>query len=236
MQMFTAKEKKNLTSVLSKAADTEAALCLEELHGLLFGIAITPEPIMPSEWLPLVFRDESQHDADEEIKICIDHLLEVHNRMINAGSKGKLVFPFDYEKLTKSKYAPVESWTHGLFLGLSLRPHIWRISKEHENIDSKEISADIRNMMDCRDIVTTIALPEEREGVYEPIPGLPAKSPAEVEEMLYFMLPAAIEGLRQHSVKLRKENPAMKPPTKKTVCNESGTADSSKKNKKAGKN
>jgi hypothetical protein len=126
----------------------------------------------------------------------------------------------------------MESWTHGLFLGLSLRPHIWRISKEYENIENKEISADIRNMMDCCGAITTIAIPEERVGIYEPIPGLPASSPAEVEEMLYVMLPSAVEGLRQHGAKLRKENPDMKPPTKKTSRNESSPAGSSKKNKK----
>jgi uncharacterized protein len=236
MKMFTAKEKKNLIYVLSKLADPEAALCLEELHGLLFGIAITPEPIMPSEWLSAVFNEEPQFDDDQDAETCTGYLLDVCNRMINAGNKGKLVFPFDYDKLKKSELSLIESWTCGLFLGLSLRPHIWRISKEYENIDNKEISADIRNLIDCCGIITTIAVPEEREGIYEPIPGLPAKSPAEVEEMLYFMLPAAVEGLRQHGAKLRKEKQDMKPPTKKVGRNESSSEGSSKKNKKAGKN
>lgn len=187
---------------------------------------------MPSEWLPLLFSDESQHDADDEIKICIDHLLDVHNRMINAGSKGKLSFPFDYEKLTKSKYAPVESWTHGLFLGLSLRPHIWRMSEECKGVDSNKISADIQKVIDSFDIITTIALPEERAGIYEPIPGLPASSPAEVEEMLYIMLPAAVEILKNYGTKLKKEKPAMKPPAKKTGRNELSPAGSGRKNKK----
>jgi hypothetical protein len=127
----------------------------------------------------------------------------------------------------------MESWTHGLFLGLSLRPHIWRISKEYENIDNKEISADVRNLMDCCGIITTIAVPEESTAIYEPIPGLPVKSSAEVEEMLYMMLPAAIEAVRQHGAKLRKENPGVKTPKKKAGHNESGPGSSGKKHKKS---
>jgi yecA family protein len=215
MKMFTAKEKKNLIYVLSKLADRKTALCLEELHGLLFGIAITPEPITPDEWLPVIFEGEAKFDDDQDTEVCVGHLLAACNRMINDSIKGKLVFPFNYNILTNAELSLIESWTCGLYLGLSLRPHIWRISKEYENIDSKEISAEIRNMMDCCGIITTIAVPEERAEIYEPIPGLPAKSPAEVEEMLYFMLPAAVEGLRQHGAKLRKENPDTKPPKKK---------------------
>jgi uncharacterized protein len=96
--MFTAKDKKNLTYVLSKITDPEAALCLEELHGLFFGIAITPEPIMPGEWLSTVFNGEPQFADDQDAEICTGYLLDVCNRMINAASKGKLVFPFDYNK------------------------------------------------------------------------------------------------------------------------------------------
>jgi len=89
-------------------------------------------------------------------------------------------------------------------------------------------------MMDCCGIITTIAVPEERAEIYEPIPGMPAKSPAEVEEMLYMMLPAAVEALRQHSAKLRKGNSGIEPPTKKVGRNESGTTGSSgKKYKKS---
>lgn len=236
MKLFTAKDKKNLTYVLSKITDPEATLCLEELHGLLFGVAITPEPITPGEWLSIVFGEKLHFDDEQDAETCTGYLLDVCNRMINDSNKGKLVFPFDYDKLKKTELSQVESWTCGLFLGLSLRPHIWRISKEDENIDSKELSGDIRKVMDCCGIITTIAVPEEREGIYEPIPGLPAKGPEEVMEMLYTMLPAAVEGLRQHGAKLRKENLCVEPPKKKINRKESGPGDSDKKNKKGGKN
>ena len=55
MAMFTAREKKDLKQLLASLANPEDFLSLEGLHGFLFGLAIIPEPIMPSEWLPCVF-------------------------------------------------------------------------------------------------------------------------------------------------------------------------------------
>ena len=232
MNMFTAKDKKNLKYVLSKIADAETAPCLEELHGLFFGIAITPEPVAPGEWQSAVFEDKLQFDDDRDAEKCTGHLLEICDRISSDIMKDKLDFPFSLYKLTRSELALIESWTHGLFLGLSLRPHIWRTSKECESAGNEKISADAQRVIDSYDIITTIALPEERVGIYEAIPGMPAKSSDEVMEMLYIMLPAAVECLKQHGVKLKKENPAAKPPKKKTSRTKTGTDDSVNKNKK----
>ncbi len=232
MNMFTAKDKKNLKYVLSKIADAETAPCLEELHGLFFGIAITPKPITPGEWQSAVFEDKLQFDDERDAEKCTACLLEICNRISSDAMKDKLDFPFSLYKLTRSEIALIENWTHGFFLGLSLRPHIWRMSKECESAGNEQISADAQRVIDSYDIITTIALPEERVGIYEPIPGMPAKSPDEVMEMLYIMLPAAVECLRQHGVKLRKENPETKTPKKKTSRTKISTDDSVKKDKK----
>lgn len=41
--------------LLSRVVEPDDAFNLEELHGFLFGLAITPELIKPSEWLPIAF-------------------------------------------------------------------------------------------------------------------------------------------------------------------------------------
>jgi uncharacterized protein len=59
-------EKKDLMRLLSKVVDPEDVFNLEELHGFLFGLAITPELIKPSEWLPVVFGEEMMEFGNEE--------------------------------------------------------------------------------------------------------------------------------------------------------------------------
>jgi len=68
--MFTAKDKKNLTRLVTRVIDPVDAFNLEALHGFLFGLAITPELIKPSEWLPVAFGEgimefESEAEAEE---------------------------------------------------------------------------------------------------------------------------------------------------------------------------
>lgn len=236
MNMFTAKDKKNLKYVLSKIAGAETAPCLEELHGLFFGIAITPEPIAPDEWQSAIFAEKLQFEDDKDAATCTGYLLDICNRMISECGKGKLDFPFNFLRLIRSELPLIESWTQGLYLGLSLRPHIWKMSRECECAGNEKISADMQQVIDSYDIITTVALPEERVGIYEAIPGMPAKSPEEVMEMLYIMLPAAVKCLKQHGLKLRKEKPETKPPKKKISRKESSPDDSGKKVRKGPKN
>lgn len=235
MKMFTAKEEKNLTYILSKFMNPETALRLEELHGLLFGIAITPEPVMPSEWLPCIFEEESALKDDEELKLCVGHMLEVYNRMIRDSNKEKLAFPFPYEKLSEAEYSLIEGWAYGLFLGLSLRPHIWGMSEEFDG--DKDITDDLQEVIDSCGVITAIALPHEREQLFEPMPGFPAKTPEELEEMLYSMLPLAVKNLQIYGEKLRKASPVMNPYAEKIGRNELCPCGSGKKYKKCcGKN
>lgn len=225
MKMFTAKEIKNIEHVLSKVTDQKNELTIEEFHGLLFGIAISPEPILPGEWLPAVFDDNLHFENDLDAETCTGYLIEAYNRMVDAGNKGKLVYPFDFTRLVKADYPLIESWTHGLFIGLSLRPHIWRVAEDEEKNYSGQIPPDIKKVKDSYDIVITIALPEERVGIYEPIPGLPQSGPEEVLEMLFIMLPAAVEILKNYGTQLKKEKPGTKPAKKKTGTTEAGPAE-----------
>jgi uncharacterized protein len=211
MRMFTAKEEKNLTYVLSKSADPEVALYLEELHGLLFGLAITPEALSPHEWLPIVFDEEPHFDDDQDAETCIGHLLAVYNRMIDDSNKGKLAFPFNYKKLTDMEYSLIEGWAYGLFLAISLRPHIWGMSEEYEKMDEEEIPDDVMDLIGSCSIITAIAMPDETEEIFETKPGQQPKDPEELEDALYDMLPMAVENLQKHGAKIRAENTCLNP-------------------------
>jgi len=61
-RLFSSQEKKDLAELLSKTFNPDEAFNLEELHGFLFGLAITPDLIKPSEWLPVVFGEELLSD------------------------------------------------------------------------------------------------------------------------------------------------------------------------------
>jgi yecA family protein len=53
-QILTKHQKELLIQLLELAENKEKALTLTELEGFLFGLAITPYVILPSEWMPMV--------------------------------------------------------------------------------------------------------------------------------------------------------------------------------------
>ena len=212
MKMFTAKEEKNLSYVLSKTGGEESMIFLEELHGLFFGLAITPEPIMPSEWLPAIFLDdESPFDDEKDAKICIGYLMDAYNRIMHDSNSGKLRFPFNMNKLSDFEYSLIEGWTYGLFLALSLRPQIWGMSAEYEDKKEEDISDDLADVIDACIIITAGALPEEREEIFEPAPGEQPKEPEELEEIIYDMLPFCVKIVQEYGEKIRKKGPYFNP-------------------------
>lgn len=201
--MFTAKEEKNLTYVLDKAEDEESLMLPEELHGFLFGLAITPEAIMPNEWLPVVL-DEDPHFKDhKDAQICIGYLMDAYNRIMQESNRGKLCFPFNYEKLSDLEYDMIEGWTYGLYCALCLRPHIWGMSEEYEEMEEKDIPEDMLDVIDSCITINAIAIPEDRDELFEPAPGRHPKEPEELEEILYDMLPFCVEILQFHGEQLR---------------------------------
>src|SRR5207245_2120937 len=55
-------------------------LTYDELQGFLFAVISAPEPIQPSEWLPIIF---NEHDAAyatlEEAQLILGHIMALYN-------------------------------------------------------------------------------------------------------------------------------------------------------------
>ena len=206
MKMFTAKEEKNLSYALAKSADQETMLFIEELHGLLFGLAVTPEPVLPSEWLPMIFNEEPRFDDEKDAAACIGYLMEAYNRLIDDSNKGKLKFPFNIKKLSDLEYSLIEGWAYGLFIALTLRPHIWGISDEYEEMDVEDIPDDIIDLIEACSIITAIAMPDEMDEMIKADLGTESNDPEKLEAALYGMLPTCVQTLQNHCEKVRTEN------------------------------
>ena len=201
-KMFTTTETKNLEKLLTKVEDRDNALYLEELHGFFFGLAITPEVIVPSKWLPVIFgKNGPVFDNDEDAQTCIKHLMDFYNRIVSDSNAARLCFPFDYNEPVD--YGLMEGWTYGLYLALTLRPHIWGMSEEYANKTDEEIPEDLQEIISACCVITAIALPEERENIYETEPGQPPQTAEEMEDELYDLLPLSVEAIQKYGEQLQ---------------------------------
>ena len=124
--MLTPKEKRTIEKLLRLAPTPDEALNYDELCGFLFGIAMTPELILPSEWLPLVFGgDLPQFEAGQEFADMIDCLTTVYNNLVARFQENSLDFPFDLEKVGNDELEAMFGWVSGFEEALALREELW---------------------------------------------------------------------------------------------------------------
>ncbi len=203
MKMFTKTEAKKLETILCNAADPDESFNSVALHGFFFGLAITPDPVMPSQWFPVVFGgDGPMFDDEKGAQQSIGYLMEIYNRFMSASMNQTLHFPFDYDKISRDWFPDLEDWACGLFKALALRPHHWGMAEGPSEEDASEY---MRDVMNASAIVTAVALPEEREGIFETAPGAEPKSEDELKILVFGLLPASVETLQRHGAMLHKQ-------------------------------
>jgi len=125
--MISEKEKKNLEQLLALAENQDCDdLSLTELLGFFYGVAITPEVIVPSEWLMAIFGEEMPEFASEkQAKTSLDTLFRVYNRYSEAFHNGKLAFPYNMADPEGWDLEEAEEWAYGFHKALMLRPECW---------------------------------------------------------------------------------------------------------------
>jgi uncharacterized protein len=127
--ILTNQQKKLLQQFLDLAEDREEAPTLTELEGFLFGLAITPDMIMPSEWMPEIFGGKMATFASkEQDNFLIMNLFEAYNAYNKESHAGTLRFPFDMKKLSDEMVDDMQAWSFGLLEAMNMRPEIWHIT------------------------------------------------------------------------------------------------------------
>jgi len=200
--LFPVAEKKKLTRLLALATDPEEALNLEGLHGFLFGLAITPDIVKPSEWLPFVFGAEMLPFSDEKkSEQLLETLFNVQDRLLAEREAGKLHFPFNFKKQLALEEVPrVQDWAFGLFLALGMRPGVWGLRDDQydrlaERQDGPAWAAAV---------VSTVGMPETLdEAAEENGDEATEEEKGRIYMMLFDQLPDAVATLIGHAGKRR---------------------------------
>ncbi len=204
--ILTKYQKELLSQLLELAEDREEVLTLTGLEGFLFGIAITPDVIMLSEWMPEIFCGEMPEFEDiEQGEVLIKNLLNAYNAYNDAFNKEKLNFPFDVknikdEDINDDLLNEMADWSYGLLVALRLRPEIWHLDYEGDYENAPE---DIQDILLSFSIVYGVVYPEDAHGLFEREDGQPVDASSTVA-FLFASLPMAVERLKEHGEKLSK--------------------------------
>lgn len=115
--------------------DAEESMTLEMLDGFLHAIAIGPETVMPSQWLPMVWGQQEDGDMMPPADTLeqVNHLLGLVMRHFNSivfgfGQNPKFVellwSTTEYDD--RGEFEDAEMWAHGFCQGIKLAPAAWQ--------------------------------------------------------------------------------------------------------------
>ena len=112
-----------LDAFLSSERSPPDSMMLSDLDGFLTAIAIGPEPVMPSEWLPVIWGGEEPVFADEaEMQSVLGGIMSRYHQILHDVADGS----FEPVLWTTSDGTLIASdWAEGFATGAAMRPRAW---------------------------------------------------------------------------------------------------------------
>lgn len=112
-----------LDAYLSSDRAPANAMMLSDLDGFLTGIAIGPELVMPSEWLPVIWGGEEPEFADEaEAKLVLGSIMARYNHILRQIEEGELDPVF---WATRDGTVIAAGWAEGFLQAVRLHIDAW---------------------------------------------------------------------------------------------------------------
>jgi uncharacterized protein len=110
----------------------ENCMDLLELHGFLTGIAVGPELIPASEWLPVIWGEEvPEFDGEDEAKAVVSAIMLLYNEILHCLATDPDEFAPIVMKGPKGQMI-ADDWAHGFVQAMSVRRESWAALTEDE--------------------------------------------------------------------------------------------------------
>ncbi|ROR34451.1 YecA family protein [Inmirania thermothiophila] len=128
---------RRLEAFLASDACGEEALFVDEVHGLFTAIVCGPEPVGPSEWLPVICDGNPVFEDLAEAEEILDLLMRMHNEIAaTLALRGELEPLFaEREEAGGARVPSAEGWCQGFIRGMSLRGEQWQAAMGGELVD-----------------------------------------------------------------------------------------------------
>lgn len=120
-----------LGAFLASPDRPEGTFKLHELQGFLFTVASSPEPVMPSDWMPLISNDMEMGYADvDEANEVLGRITTLYNhvneRVLQCSRKLPLGCTFRKDILKNlDEDAPISQWSRGFTIGHHWLSEVW---------------------------------------------------------------------------------------------------------------
>jgi len=132
MASLSEEELEELDQFLLYGVDNDEAMTLDTLDGYLHAIAIGPQTIMPRQWLPKVWGEDSAMmppmDSMEQLNHIMGLVMRHYNSIISGFEQSPpMVMPYwNTYQYDIGEFEDAEMWAHGFTEGVALNRGAWK--------------------------------------------------------------------------------------------------------------
>lgn len=176
MSAGLSKKLRQLDDFLLSQAVGDDAMLLSELDGFLAGLIVCPDMIMPSEWLPAVWGEESPvFENERQAQAIFGTIMEHYNDIIRQLDRGRYSPVYDVDNDDGILW---EAWIEGFWRAVFLRPEGWL---ELSTTDDEDVQAAVFSLSRLHEIAATPSTDLE-----------PLEIDKELEELAPDLIPHAV--------------------------------------------
>jgi len=120
-----------LIQFLVSAERPKGTLNYHQLQGFIFAITCSPEMIVPSDWMPLIFNERAaNYGSEEEAESIISELMLLYNEINSQVFESRIELPDDVVIAENSvdnlgEDVPLGQWSSGFFMGHEWLLELW---------------------------------------------------------------------------------------------------------------
>ena len=118
-----------------ESSEPEQGMAIDAIDGMLAAIAVGPDLVNPSEWMPAVWNHTlPEYDSKEQASRIMEILMKWYNNVasdINSGTYQPMMAVWELEGSTEEVEYP-EDWCLGFLEGMKFRSAAWETRAKHD--------------------------------------------------------------------------------------------------------
>jgi uncharacterized protein len=125
-------EQDELEALLGSEVFHDDAMPLDAMQGLFFALASAPDPVLPSQWMPVALGENPQYESNDQARQACELVMRFYNQCISTAATGNFALLL-YQR--EGGGDDLATWCAGYLEGVDLAAPSWYETGDPDEVD-----------------------------------------------------------------------------------------------------
>ena len=125
-------EQDELEALLGSDVFYDDAMPLDAMQGLFFALASAPDPVLPSQWMPVALGENPQYESSDQARRACELVMRFHNQCVSTAATGNFALLL-YQR--EGGGDDLATWCAGYLEGVDLAAPSWYEMGDPDEVD-----------------------------------------------------------------------------------------------------